>query len=106
MRLFELSDTQVAGAFINQDPNQRRQDNSKTPQQLARDQGAQLAADRASKDPLKMRIAQLRQQLAQLILQDQKKTADAQRQQGQQGTPPAQPQASPPQGNQQPAGTP
>lgn len=80
MLLNELTDTQVASAFIDQDPQQRRQDNVKTPQQLARDKAAGIEADRESKDPLKMRISQLRAQLAQLIIQDQKKTADAQKQ--------------------------
>jgi hypothetical protein len=80
MLLVELTDTQVASAFIDQDPQQRRQDNVKTPQQLARDRAANIAAERTSKDPLKMRIAQLRSQLATLIVQDQKKTADAQKQ--------------------------
>lgn len=95
MLLNELTDQQVANTFIDPNQNQRRQDGSKTNLQLSKEKGEQFAADRESKDPLKMRIAQLRQQLAQLVLQDQKKTADEQRRDGQptqQGQPPAQPQ--------------
>jgi uncharacterized protein YcfJ len=77
MLLNELTDMQVAGAFIDKDMTQRRVDNAKTPQQLAKERGAQITADKVSKDPLKIRIAQLRQQLAALMIQDQKKTQDA-----------------------------
>ncbi len=79
MILTELTDTQVASAFIDQDQVQRRADNAKNPLQLARERGAQITADRVSKDPLKIRIAQLRQQLAALMLQDQKKSQAAQK---------------------------
>lgn len=71
MRLVELTDQQVAMTDIEQDPNVRRQQQQMSPQQLAQAKAKQLQVDRSSQDPLKRRIAQLRQQLAQLIQQDQ-----------------------------------
>lgn len=80
MLLNELTDTQVASTFIDPDQKQRRQDGSKSNLELAKDKAKEFEADRESANPLKQRIAQLRQQLAQLVLQDQKRTAEAQRQ--------------------------
>lgn len=77
MRLFELTDTQVAMSDISQDPDVRRQQASMSTQQLAQAKAKEIEDERTSQDPLKKRIAQLRQQLAQLIQQDQQKTAQA-----------------------------
>ena len=71
MLLNELNDQQVASAFIDQDPAQRRQDNAMTPQQLAKVKADQIAQDKVSTDPLARRIAAMRAQLAQLIIQKQ-----------------------------------
>lgn len=72
MLLNELTDQQIAGAFIDQDPLQRRKNNALNPQQLSMQNGKQQTLDRQSKDPLTLRIAALRSQLAQLMVQQQK----------------------------------
>lgn len=86
MLLCELTDQQVAGAFIDQDPMKRRINNAMNPRQLATQNGQQQALDRQSKDPLTLRIASLRAQLAQLIVQQQKQRQDADRRAGGQGS--------------------
>lgn len=86
MRLVELTDQQVAMTDVEQDPNVRRQQASMSPQQLAQAKAKEIADDRQSQDPLKRRIAQLRQQLAQLIQQDQQQNGSAAAPAGQQPT--------------------
>lgn len=95
MRLFELTDQQVAMADIEQDPNVRQQQARMTPQQLAQAKAQELANDRQSQDPLKRQIAQLRQKLAQLIQQDQQQNQSANPQQQQQQTSTSQAPATP-----------
>lgn len=77
MLLTELTDQQVAMADVEQDPNVRKQQANLSPQQLSQLKAKQIQNDRNSQDPLKRRIAQLRQQLAQLIQQDQQRNNSA-----------------------------
>lgn len=73
MLLNEITDQQIGNAFIDKDPAARRQQSSMPQAALARQKGLEFAKDRQSSDPLKKRIAMLRQQLAALIIQSEKK---------------------------------
>ena len=76
MLLKEISDQDAVKALNTPDPVQAQQNRNLTPQQIEKNQADQMAKDRQSTDPLTKRIAAIRAQLAQLLIQ-QKQQAKA-----------------------------